>query len=60
MEKAIGLFSPARAADNVTGNESCRTPRKAAAAAAAANKIRNGLLDLASPINKKTSRTLQI
>ena len=47
-KQPIDLVSPKREGqDDVTGNKRCRTTR--AAATAAANKIRNGLNNLASP-----------
>ena len=55
MKQAIDLVSPKREAkDDITENKRCRTTR--AAAAAAANKIRNGLIDLASPIQKENAK----
>ena len=51
VEKTIDLVSPKRTATVVT-----RTIRRTSRAAAAADKIRNYLLDHASPINKENAK----
>ena len=54
MEKAIDLVSSTTVAANVSENKHFCRSRKATAGAA--NKIRNGSLDLASPINKENAK----